>query len=123
MKHLILTISLIFGATAASAAGNLVEFKCFAQNGSELVGQIEEFTGIRKLTWEGDFDSFVNIDGESIYYTRGIKIGKGNQAIWRFLDNWETKEVKGELRFATQEIWLNRPYRFRGQCVFTRYDY
>ena len=123
MRYLILTISLIFGATAVSAAGNLVEFKCFAQIGSELVGQIEEFTGIRKLTWEGDFDSFVNIDGESIYYTRGIKIGKGNQAIWRFLDNWETKEVKGELRFATQEIWLNRPYRFRGQCVFTRYDY
>ena len=123
MKHLILTISLIFEATAASAAGNLVEFKCFAQNGSELVGQIEEFTGVRKLMWEGDFNSFVNIDGESIYYTRGIKIGKGNQAIWRFLDNWKTKEVKGELRFATQEIWLSRPYRFKGQCVFTRYDY
>ena len=50
MKHILLTISLIFGATAVSAAGNLVEFKCFAQNGSELVGQIEEFTGIRKLT-------------------------------------------------------------------------
>ena len=123
MKHILLTISLISGATAVSAAGNLVEFKCFAQNGSELVGQIEEFTGVRKLMWEGDFDSFVNIDGESIYYTTGIKIGKGNQAIWRFLDNWKTKEVKGELRFATQEIWLSRPYRFKGQCVFTRYDY
>ena len=54
MKHILLTISLIFGATAISAAGNLVEFKCFAQNGSELVGQIEEFTGVRKLMWEGD---------------------------------------------------------------------
>ena len=123
MKHILLTISLIFGAKAVSASGNLVEFKCFAQNGSELVGQIEEFTGIRKLMWEGDFDSSVNINGATFIYTRGIKIGKGNQAIWRFLNNWKTKEVEGELRFATQEIWLNDPYPFRGQCVFTKYDY
>ena len=66
MKHLTLTISLIFGATAVSADGNLVEFKCFAQNGSELVGQIEECSVIRKIMWEGDFESFVNIDGASI---------------------------------------------------------
>ena len=123
MKQILLTISLVFRATAASAKFNLVEFKCFAQNGSELVGQIEAFTGIRKLMWEGDFNSFVNIDGESIYYTKGIEIGKGNQAIWRFLDNWETKEVKGEIRFTTKEIWQSPPYHFRGQCVFTRYDY
>ena len=115
MKHILLTISLIFGAMV-DAKFNLVEFKCFAQNGSELVGQIEEFSAIKKLMWEGDFDSSVNIDGATFIYTRGIKIGKGNQAIWRFLNNWKTKEVEGELRFATQEIWLNDPYRFRAIC-------
>ena len=66
MKLNILTISLILGARAVSAAGKLVKFECFAQNGSELVGQIEKFSVIRKLMWEGEFDSFVNIDGASI---------------------------------------------------------
>lgn len=122
MKCALTIVVLSFTLASTAFAGfKKVEFECHSNNGSKLIGQIEEFTGIHKH-FEGDFDASINLDGETWYYPRGKKVGSGNQALWVFYE-LDINRIRGEMRAAQKSINLNYPFKFRGNCVFTRYEY
>ena len=116
----VLTLSAVLASPAWSGF-NKVEFECRSSSGSKLIGQIEEYTGVHKLL-DGDFDTMINVDGETWFYPRGKKVGSGNQALWIFYEP-DMNRVRGELRAAQKSIYLIDPFKFQGECIFTRYNY
>ena len=83
-----------------------------------LVGQITEFSFLKKLHWEGDFDAVVSTEEYvMLNFLRGEKLGSGNQAIWSFKAQ-NNIDIQGQLRSARKDIIITEPFSFRGKCVF-----
>ena len=116
--------NLIFGVIAVAVViflggrDKVIEFECFSDDGKDLVGQITEFSFLKKLHWEGDFQAVVSTEEYvMLNFLRGEKLGSGNQAIWSFKD-LNNIDIQGQLRSARKDIIITDPFNFRGKCIF-----
>ena len=117
--------NLIFGVIVVALViflggrDKVIEFECFSDDGKDLVGQITEFSFLKKLHWEGDFDAKVSTEDYVMWnFLRGEKLGNGNQALWIFKD-FDNTEMQGQLRSARKDITIIEPFEFKGKCIFT----
>ena len=74
--------NLIFGVIVVAVViflggrDKVIEFECFSDDGKDLVGQITEFSFLKKLHWEGDFDAKVSTEDYVMWnFLRGEKLG------------------------------------------------
>ena len=107
-------------AFANTAKDKVVEFECVDKNGIRAVGQIMEFHWVRSH-FDGDFDGYIHIVDRPLsspwYYSRGEKIMDGNLSVWRFLDDWENKQIEASLYASHRKLEVRFPRSYDGDCT------
>ena len=107
-------------AFANTAKDKVVEFECVDANGIRAVGQIMEYHWVRSH-FEGDFYGYIHIiDRQMVapwYYSHGEKIMDGNLSVWRFLDDWEQKQIEASLYASHRKLEVRVPRLYDGDCT------